>query len=848
MTQNKETAISSSLHLAFEAQLDHFLNTHDTEGVRQLVAATVPFVAVDRYLQQWYTYALSYLAGQNGENLNEAIGYLERLYAEYILAPRLRERVLNALGIVYEMNEQWDRALYYYQQSIGFYEAEQNYLRLGVTLYNLAIIYWKGTDYTTAAKLAQRSIDLLDQNHEDQEWQLNLSEAYNTLGFTQMKWGKLGEARLAFEQSLAICERYEAAFNQGVVCNNLGQVYRRLGETEKAIHYYERAYALTIDTQNHRETAEVAYGLGMLKLETAADIAEVDHYFDEALHRALANNNHEIITDIFLSRALVQEQQGNLAAALAETQQAVATVESLRANIVLPDDRARMTAARVEAYEQMVRRLCQVNTTASISKAFHYAEMAKARTFIEVLGRRGVRSSGRVPPEWLTQEQVLRQQLHALYQNAGANQERIAQQESELQHLRERIRLHDTEFQSFHTVKPLTVAEVQARLPTGALLLEYFTIGDEILVFTVTAQHLQVTRLALRVSELQRTFKQVGENQYGPLHNLTRNANHYLRQPWILAKLYQQLIEPLGVIVQAADLLCIAPHGLLHYVPFHALYQQSPTGPRYLTEREGAPRPLLYAPSATALLDYCQTKPRASGAGCLALGYNGATLSQAEHEAQSVVQTIGGMAYCDHAATRTALLAQAHHYRYVHLSCHGWFNPTWPLASAITLADGTLDVADALRELVLNAELVCLSACETGRSHILRGDELIGLTRAFLYAGAPAVLVSQWVVDELSTRLLFERFYSELQRLQNQPTPPLAATALALSRAQSYLRQITTAELAALLQRQATDPQAAATQLQFLVSTDPNPEQQRPFAHPYYWAPFFLVGDRLTTP
>ena len=90
----------------------------------------------------------------------------------------------------------------------------------------------------------------------------------------------------------------------------------------------------------------------------------------------------------------------------------------------------------------------------------------------------------------------------------------------------------------------------------------------------------------------------------------------------------------------------------------------------------------------------------------------------------------------------------------MHLSCHGHFDTAKPLASHLLLADGPLSAADILQSLKLNAELVTLSACETGRSEVLRGEELIGLVRAFLYAGTPAVVVTLWPVDELSTLLL----------------------------------------------------------------------------------------------
>jgi CHAT domain-containing protein len=168
------------------------------------------------------------------------------------------------------------------------------------------------------------------------------------------------------------------------------------------------------------------------------------------------------------------------------------------------------------------------------------------------------------------------------------------------------------------------------------------------------------------------------------------------------------------------------------------------------------------------------------------------------------------------------------------------------MLSHLRLADHPLDVADVVQSLTLNAELVSLSACETGRSQILRGDELIGLTRAFLYAGTPSVLVSHWAVDELSTRLLMEQFYQALSR-------PATTKAEALSRAQHYIRTLGFEAL-----REAARAGAPAAEvdshLQSLAHSagygalrELHGDEQL-LRHPYYWAPFFLVGDRLQAP
>ena len=100
---------------------------------------------------------------------------------------------------------------------------------------------------------------------------------------------------------------------------------------------------------------------------------------------------------------------------------------------------------------------------------------------------------------------------------------------------------------------------MQARLPADGVLVEYFTIGDQILAFVVTPETLQVRRLRLQVKQLRRAFRRVGDEKYGQLHNLTRGVDNCLHSPWMLRNLYQALIKPLGEGIKEARILCIVP-------------------------------------------------------------------------------------------------------------------------------------------------------------------------------------------------------------------------------------------------------------------------------------------------
>jgi CHAT domain-containing protein len=174
-------------------------------------------------------------------------------------------------------------------------------------------------------------------------------------------------------------------------------------------------------------------------------------------------------------------------------------------------------------------------------------------------------------------------------------------------------------------------------------------------------------------------------------------------------------------------------------------------------------------------------------------------------EAQSVAEILNGQVVLEDKATLTRLREMASDCRILHLAAHGDFRPDNPLFSGLALSDGWLTTLDIFN-LPLKASLVTLSACQTGRNVVGGGDELLGLMRAFLYAGAASLVLSLWAVEDRSTAQLMTTFYGKLAQGQTKG---------------AALRE---------------------AQIQFIQGQD-GQDDTALYAHPYFWAPFFLVGD-----
>lgn len=418
---------------------------------------------------------------------------------------------------------------------------------------------------------------------------------------------------------------------------------------------------------------------------------------------------------------------------------------------------------------------------------------------------------------------------------------------------------------------PATLKELQTLVPTNTLVLEYYTTRtsvsyDKTGVEKVAANSVLFSAPTTILFAITRSTANIYTLNVSPDDLLLNAGTDQLAQlilPVPVRRLmYEKLLTPIAHLLQGKRRLYIIPHGPLHYIPFHALI--APDGDTLL--REDGPE-IVYAPSATILFRERQRQGPPAPGSCLAVGYNGdegLELHFAEEEAAYIARMAQGTALVGPAPKKAALYAQAPNYRALHFSCHGEFDPDAPLQSLLHIGPGeTLTGQEIMDNLRLNCNLVTLSACESGLSKVQRGDELYGLIRAFMYAGAPAIIATLWQVDERSTLIFAEKFYALIQ--QGLPY------ATALKAAQLYLRQLTRKEALLTLSQHIAQhasggeisPLRQAYQYlksfatQPLLVDDPgltadplsNPllhgedDAEPIFADPKFWAPFVLIGD-----
>jgi tetratricopeptide (TPR) repeat protein len=690
---------------------------------------------------------------------------------------------------------------------------------------------------------ARRRYDALGMPHQSAISELELADAYLELNLAP-------EARAVYERvtptfaALGMRAEQARALSQAgraaLLTGRAPDAHRLLAES-RALYAEEgnlvgEAYATLAEAQLHLSEGDYQT-TSVLAAQAEAPLAAAGAWRRTLLARWLRGEaaraeGHERLAQLLLETTLRESEAqalpqiaerchtslGLLAAARGDRRsaeesfrRAVALVEGLRAPLPAEEFRAAFVADKLAPYDELVRLCLSDPAGPRVAEALSFAERARARALVETMG--GAQPSAPRPrdeyeAELLAQLDRLREELNWFYSRinrppAGddprgaaslrALQEAASERETRSLEIMRRLRQRgdgDAAATALAGAEPLDLAALQDDLGAETALVEYAVLDDEVLAFVVTGESIEAVRGLARGAEVSEALTQfhfqLGSLRYGAARVRRHLDALAARARERLGALYDMLLRRVEERIGARRLV-VVPHRALHYVPFHALWD----GGSYVVER----REVSYAPSA-GVLRRCLARPARAFDRALLLGVADERAPRVREEVSALSPLFAeATALLDGDATLGALREGASRTDVLHLACHGQFRHDSPLFSSLKLGDGWLTARDAAA-LDLSAGLVTLSACETGVSAVAPGDELLGMVRGFLSAGAATLLLSLWTVDDEATAELMRDFYT---RLRGGSRP-----AAALRGAQ--LRQL----------------------------------RERP--HPFFWSPFVLTG------
>ncbi|MBW8873941.1 MAG: CHAT domain-containing protein [Acidobacteria bacterium] len=763
--------------------------------------------------------------------------------------------VLTNIGVCAIELHDFKAALAAYRELSAHCERHGMALAAAQADYNIAYLHYQRGEYTRALEMYQRSrawsleagdpyeLALCDLDQAEIYLELNLTEEGERL--SQLAFAAFEELAMPYEGAKTVAFLAIAAHQQGRDFQALRlfddarqrfvaqenrvwpaaiDLYQALilhdaGRSPEARRLAERARELFQAARQEARAALCDVLLARIELRMGQPLAARERC-REALQRLEALDIPASSAKAWSVLGQAEEALGDREAALAAYRAAHGLLESLRTHLHREELKIAFFRDKLELYQSLVAITLSGDAAASGNQredqrdAFTYIEQAKSRSLADLIAFR----AQSLPPSRSTQSELvdrmrrLRDELNWYYRQidvhelqappgpeggSAAARARIDElrrlsrdQEAKLLETLGELRTADAEFGSLQTAATLDAGEIQAAIPPGCLLVEYYEARGTIYVALVAPGRLAVRPITtgLRVREVQRLLQfQLSKFRLGTDYCRTFAAQIHAATRAHLSELYAELLAPVEELLAGFEHLVVIPHGSLHYLPFHALHD----GERYLIDRFT----LSYAPSASVFA-LCCAREAAAGRGSLILGIPDRLTPSILDEVRAVAATLPG---CElllaEEATEEQLRVLGADARLVHIATHGFFRQDNPMFSAIQLGGSRLTLFD-LYQLELGSELVVLSGCGTGLNVVESGDELIGLTRGLLYAGAHSAMVTLWDVHDRSTAEFMSAFYRQLSRRPN----------LAL---------------------------AARLAMQELRETYP---------HPYYWAPFVLVG------
>ena len=779
------------------------------------------------------------------DRFREALACYEKAYSRLLPAGDAEGIIAalhNAAVCLIALNE-YEKALSTYDRARKFARKRRMPLAVAQAEYNISYLYYLRGRYGQAIEMlraARKFSEKVGDAHHAALCRLDLSEIYLELNLNQEAAELAHEAYAGFQR---LGMRYEAAkalCGSAIALSQQGHGLRALDVFAQARRLFvkegnrvwpwliELYQAMACSGENRMHEAR-RHCLAALKFFRSSPllnrvvlcrlllarfslktrkIGAARRECQTALRELSRKPMPMLLYQGHLVMGQIEEAVHNIPEARHHYHLAKSMLDILRSGVHGEELKISFMSNRLEVYEHLVDIcLVQGTTQAAQEEAWTYMEQAKSRNLLETIARQRSRgASHRHRNNGTRLVHDLREQLNWYYHRIEAEQlgpvpatekrvrslQRLAEEGERnfLKALRETSTAGETD--GVGTPETVSLADLREAIGARATLVEYFRVRDRILASVITEDGLQITPVcstariepALRLLQFQLSKFRLGASYVRQFQSqLLEAARAHLLE------LYQELVAPIRDQFKQRHLI-VVPHELLHNVPFHALFD----GVQYLVDTFT----ISYAPSASVYVQCCRKRFNQAG-GSLILGVPDPRAPSIREEIQYVARAFPeAEVFLGQKASAKILREKGPRSRLIHIATHGSFRPDSPVFSGVRIGDTFLNLYDLYR-LRLPAEQITLSGCSTGANVVAAGDELIGLMRGLLSAGARSLLLSLWDVNDDSTASFMRVFYSHLGQTSDR--------AMALRHAMQEVRK------------------------------------EHP--HPYYWAPFVLVGNVL---
>ncbi|QHT70238.1 CHAT domain-containing protein [Rhodocytophaga rosea] len=796
-----------------------------------------------------------------------------------------------SIGNVYIARAEYDKALEYFQKdfNINLHLHGEEDPVLGSTYHSLSTIYTAKNDYTQALEYCQKAarvfVKAYTENHP------NVATSYHLAGRIYSYLGENEKALDYYQKALQIRLKFVSE-NHASVANDyirIGQIHFKRGEHDQALLYYQKALINRKKSLGNLNpyVAEPYHFLGDVYIAKG----EYDQALDGYQHAIMANmpsfqdslvqynppmgnqqtiyldgvillNSLELKADAFRKKFTKTQAASDLQLAIATYLTTDTLIQRIQQSLTSENDKLMLAGRAKKIFQASLQTCLSLHAVTGekqyLQQAFYFAERGKANILSATLAETKAKAFAGIPDSLLIQDQQLNKYINNYTQQIaklvtsgpGADSSKLQEYQNELfsaHRTQEKLMAAlETHYPRYHQLKYqsslVTPSQLQSVLDAQTALMEYVVSDSLLQVFVITRKSYQLHSVSLDSLFVRRlsAFRQAILSGDQDLYEQTAYP------------LYQTLFaHPLPKSIKE---LILIPEGELTTLPFEALLTSGDVNKKeYLLEKYA----ISYAYSASLLYERLQQKQTSQEKHLLAMApvfedsasnvimaSNRSVLSGLQTEpvaaaeqtgekriamrgqlldgtyvspllaSKGEVETIASLfeqkgykasLYLHQQAGEEKLKAKGMAaYNYIHIATHGFVNGQYPELSGLLFAQDSTSGEDGILytgeiyNLALQAELVTLSACETGLGKLAKGEGIIGLTRALLYAGAKNVVVSFWKVPDNSTAELMGYFYK------------------------------------ALLSGKSKGAALQQAKMKMIANKD--------YSHPFFWAPFILVG------
>jgi CHAT domain-containing protein/tetratricopeptide (TPR) repeat protein len=663
--------------------------------------------------------------------------------------------ILNNLGELSRTRGDQPAAREYLMKTLAIQEKlAPGSLDVAGTLNNLGNIELEGDDFLAAEDFYTRALAITENKAPGS---LSVAQSLNNMGLVQEEMGDLASAEGSFRRALEIKEKQAPeSLDVATSLENLGALIAARGDPKRATPHIRRAVVLF---------SRLAPG-----------------------SRDEAENLHAL--------AVAERDLGEFGMAADTYCEALRSLETQRGRLGGSDETAAGFAAKyADWYREYVDLLLDLGRG---EEAYQIIERSRAQGLLSLLAERDLVLGDDLPEDLA----MARREAGADYDRAQATRGELAasdgaaieKAETAMREIRRRqeeirakVRRASPKLAALIDPEPLDLRGARGRLDPGTLLLAYSTGKDSGKLFVIGPgpNDFEIASLPVRREDLRRKVERIRSAIRHSAESGDPRGLESLRTD--ASGLSRLLLSPAKAKIASAQRVLVIPDGPLHFLPFAALADPSSVRFRWLVEA----KPVHTVVSMTVYGELCGGRRTAEGPAKLVAFGDPACPEGAERQIRGVrlgplpatrdeVESIRALApdraecFLGSEATETRAIQVGRDARVVHYACHGIVDERFPLDSALVLAvpqkapdsptgnregNGLLQAWEVFEKVRLGADLVTLSACDTAMGKEMGGEGLVGLVRAFEYAGARSVLASLWSVSDASTAKLMQGFY-----------------------------------------------------------------------------------------